>query len=52
VGAGFVTGFKRLHIVLKARQLKDARVYLDLLSTQARGRLQGSRGPRSASREG
>lgn len=52
VGAGFVTGFRRLHIVLKARQLKDARVYLDLLSTQARGRLQGPRGSRSPAREG
>ena len=52
VGAGFVTGFRRLHLVVKARQLKDARVYLDLLANQARGRMKGSRSQRSSARDG
>jgi hypothetical protein len=40
VGAGLLTGFRRLHLLVKARHMKDARIFLDLLSTQARGRLQ------------
>lgn len=47
VGAGILSGFRRLHLLVKARHMKDARVFLDLLTTQARGRLQQTRpGPR------
>lgn len=41
ISAGVLTGYRRLHLLVKARQVKETRVFLDLLSTQARGRLQG-----------
>lgn len=44
IGAGILTGYRRLHLLVKARHVKDARIFLDLLATQARGRLQQGRG--------
>lgn len=44
VGAGLVAGRRRLHLLVPSRQMKDARIHLDLLCKQARGRLGGRRG--------
>ncbi len=41
IGAGVICGSRRLHIVVKSSQAKDARIQLDLLASQARGRLGG-----------
>lgn len=39
VGAGMIAGYQGLFLVVKAKQLKDVRVFLNLLSDQAKGRL-------------
>lgn len=39
IGAGVVSGSRRLHLLVKAVEAKDARIFLDLLANQARGRV-------------
>lgn len=39
IGAGIVSGYQRLHILVRTNQAKDARIQLDLLASQAKGRL-------------
>ncbi len=43
IAAGFLTGFRRLHLIVPARQMKDTRIFFDLLSNQSKGRLQQER---------